>query len=422
MASANHLATPPPTPPAPRKTSDPTVITAATPPIAPPCTPPSPPPPRSPRRRTAKLPFEIWAQVFAHLAAASTTPATLVPLLTVCRAWHAEAERLLYRSITFTSLAQRSRFAADRLCCSPAHRTLATEMRWCEKSHKDDALTEAFVVTDAELNNAKRITALVRELDFGFRPPAALSRPVLPAATAAAVSPVAPTPTPQSSSPSTPASSPPTTPIIAPSTTTTPNSIALQHHQQQQQLLPHQRPDQKSSASSSVPYGAWQNRTISPLLVLVAARMPNLTSLCLAGCQFDDGVFADALATMTSLVVLDLAASNVRRHGLTAVATSATKLVRLDLSGIFRFRRIPARHLTEIATACRALTTLIVHDCPDLSADTRAEAQSANPRLAIRWSGFDFESAEFAAAATTAAAAAANAAIEDAIAAAADPV
>ncbi|KAJ3162584.1 hypothetical protein HDU88_006617 [Geranomyces variabilis] len=402
-ANNNHLATPPPTPPAPRKNSIATIITTAV----------------APRRRAPKLPFEIWAQVFRHLAAKSCTPATLVPLLTVCRAWHAEAERLLYRSITFTSLAQRNRFAADRLCCSPAHRALASEMRWCEKPHPDD--TTDSTMTDTDLKNAKRITALVRELDFGFRPPAALSRPVLPTtATAAAISPVAPTPTPQSSSPSTPASSPPTTPIIAPlSTATTPNSIALQH---QQQLLPHQRPDQKSSASSSVPYGAWQNRTISPLLVLVAARMPNLTTLCLAGCQFDDGVFADALATMTRLIALDLAASNVRRHGLTAVATSCTKLVRLDLSGIFRFRRIPARHMTDIAAACRALSTLIVHDCPDLSADTRAEAQRANPRLAIRWSGFDFESAEFAAAATTAAAAAANAAIEDAIAAAADPV
>ncbi|KAJ3154935.1 hypothetical protein HDU86_004454 [Geranomyces michiganensis] len=361
----HRLATPPPTPPAPRKTSS-AIATAVAAAPSPPSLLPSPPPPPPPQRgdTVVELPMEIWAQVFAHLAVVeasktayhtttTTTPhapaaASLLPLLTVCRAWHAEAERLLYRSITFTSLAQRNRFAVDRLCCYD--------------------------------NN------------------------------------VVPTPSPQSTSASTtPASSPPTTPTITPANTlpstpvTTPNSIALLHpHPSLRQHV--SSPSSAPSPASDVPYGAWQNRTISPLLVLVAARMLNLTYLGLAGCRFDDGVFADALAIMCNLTVLDLAGSNVRRHGLNAVATYATKLVRLDLSGIFRFRRIPSQHLTDIASACSALATLAVRNCPDLSAAVRAQAMKANPLLTIRWSGFDFESVETATAAVAAAAAAADAA------------
>ncbi|KAI8916524.1 hypothetical protein DFJ77DRAFT_460157 [Powellomyces hirtus] len=367
----SHLATPPPTPPVRRKSSvsDAVIgsssntvtssisntITTVAKDVPPSVTRPAP----TPRRQ---LPTEIWTQIFTHVD-------NLFPLLTVSRAWYADVERLLYRSITFTSLAQRNAFAASKLC-SGRHRALAVEMKWVSEETQGEPSSPASAAASAQ-----PVAALVKELDFGFRP-TLVGPPLTPTPT--------PTPTPESSSPSTPTSSPSTT------ATTTPNSIALAADQICLSASSSSSSLASISSSSTDNYAAWQNRSISPLLVLISNRLPNLTTLGLAGCQFDDSIFADAIERLTRLTNLDLAGSNIKAQGLRAVA-NCTNLASLDLSGIFRFKRINPQHLTRIVSSCTQLTQLTLHQCPDIYDATRERFPELNRRLNVTWSGYDWD-------------------------------
>ncbi|KAJ3008352.1 hypothetical protein HKX48_008577 [Thoreauomyces humboldtii] len=379
-ATESHLATPPQTPPTCRRAS---LAASAAPPRRRPSSARSqstsnqslslrdvPPlsvtqlPPLSPPR-TRSLPRELWAQIISHLA----SPADIFPVLTVSRTWHAFAERQLYRSITFTSLAQRNRFAA-RLC-SDRHLDLAIEMRWM--TAQEVAVRRA---TWSAVPVGTPPRKLVRSIDFGFKPSVTTPAP-----------PSNPTPTPVSSSATTPTGSPVIRPTSA-SALGLPNSIAL--------AAAHLNSGPSSSSYGNLPdvhaYGAWPHRAVSPLIVLIAHHLPDIVHLNLAGCQFDDGVFAENVPRFTNLRTLDVSCTNIRNMGLAAIASSFPGLIILDLSGTFRLRRNRSSHLANIVQGCQSLQRISVLQCSDVAeavVEVRETTRDRRPDLVIEWSGFD---------------------------------
>ncbi|KND04457.1 uncharacterized protein SPPG_00186 [Spizellomyces punctatus DAOM BR117] len=329
--SAAHLLTPPPTPPSSRK-----LVSCSH--------------PASRRAPSRPIPTEIWELVVAHLEKTGD----IYPLLTVSKAWHAIAVRALYKCIVFTSIRQRNSFAAK--LCGTKNAELAVEMRWItgklqaiaidEDHHSTSPIAPAAEIPELSLPSTKAynghfvpdLAILVKGIDFGFR-----------SAPTASVPTFTPTPTPNSSAPGTPSSSAPASPTLQPAAL--PNSVAIA----------------ASLLESSLPYGVWEHRFVSPLLLMISHRCTHLSYLCLSGCQFGDSIFAEALAKLPELTKVDLSFSSVKWEGLQGVAQHCQKRLRwLDISGIFRFRRLRPTLVADILENCTSLSDLVINQCPDL--------------------------------------------------------
>ncbi|KAI9094598.1 hypothetical protein DFS34DRAFT_235085 [Phlyctochytrium arcticum] len=215
---------------------------------------------------------------------------------------------------------------------------------------------------------------LIRGIDFGFRTSPAGPIPSL-----------TPNPTPNSSQTTTPSGSAPNSPSLG--ALALPNSVAIAAG-----LL---RSSTQSVAAGSAPaeaYGLWDQRYISPLLYMVSTRCTNLSYLGLSGAQFADTMFAEAIDRLPYLTHLDLSFSCIKNEGLHAIASSRNttqNLQHLDVSGVFRFRRIRTTVITEITQNCTSLRTLVVNQCPDLTScvdgwrQQRPDLQIAAQQLAV---------------------------------------
>lgn len=276
-----------------------------------------------PHKHFPHIPTELWALIIEHVDAAPD----LFALLTVSKAWHAIAARQLYKYISFTSLKQRNAFAGKRLCGSK-NAGLAVEMQWltgklqCASIEEQPASPVALAAESPTSFSPPTITCpvpgasdlqnLVKGIDFGFR---STPKPSVPSYT--------PTPTPTSSTTNTPSNSAPSSPNMLPASI--PNSVALAAD-----IL----------NNSSLEYGAWSHRSVSPILYLISVRCTQLTYLGLSGCQFDSSVFTDAIGRLPDLKQLDISFSNVRNEGLMGIAKHGKNLRCLDVSGVFKYVRL----------------------------------------------------------------------------------
>ncbi|TPX65713.1 hypothetical protein SpCBS45565_g04936 [Spizellomyces sp. 'palustris'] len=275
--------------------------------------------PANRRAPSRPVPTEIWELVVAHIE----KTADIYPLLTVSKAWHAIAVRALYKCVVFTSIRQRNSFAAK--LCGTKNAELAVEMRWItgklqaiaidDDQHSTNPIAPAAEIPELSLPSTKAYTGhfvpdlaiLVKGIDFGFRSAPTASVPTL-----------TPTPTPNSSAPGTPSSSAPASPTLQPAPL--PNSVAI-----------------AALLESSLPYG------------------------------FGDSIFAEALAKLPELTKVDLSFSSVKWEGLQGVAQHCQKRLRwLDISGIFRFRRLRPTLVADILEHCNSLSDLVINQCPDL--------------------------------------------------------
>ncbi|KAJ3037485.1 hypothetical protein HDV00_001660 [Rhizophlyctis rosea] len=230
------------------------------------------------------------------------------------------------------------------------------------------------------------VAGLVRKLDFGFRPyDLDYIRP-----------PHTPAPTPATSANVTPASSTQGSPTFGPvSPPMTPPSFTLHTSHMSTPLpsfkflshrletLSHATLSSTSPPSTPEPivhfspkpkerYGAsWTHRFIGPALTTLSLTLPNITHLVLSGAQFHEEVLVDALKQFgKTLEHLDLSHSNIRKGGIEAIPLHCGKLKSLDLSGIFRFRRIPTRVLVDVVNGCALLEKLVLLGCNDVGEES----------------------------------------------------
>ncbi|KAI9355711.1 hypothetical protein DFJ73DRAFT_255517 [Zopfochytrium polystomum] len=122
----------------------------------------------------------------------------------------------------------------------------------------------------------------------------------------------------------------------------------------------------------------------------LAAGLPSLRCLSLSGCHLEDSVLADVLGRWATcaggecaLEYLDLSYSTVKAGALGCVAETCGRLVELNVSGIFRLRRLPDSLLLSLVLHCPALKRLVALDCPDVGAKTWKACEALNPRLAV---------------------------------------
>ncbi|KAJ3257504.1 hypothetical protein HK104_007032, partial [Borealophlyctis nickersoniae] len=294
------------------------------------------------------------------------------------------ASRILYDRIVFTSVGQRDAFlraldqwAGTAPSTSRRDRDRDRENGWkgtigfaeklagrldgaCRIHDEDGKAVGATAPRGRQ--PSKDPAVLVRGIDLGFKD---FDRIALRPSTT-------PNPTPNSSAAGTPSNSAPGSPNMSGSFTSLPNSIAL-----------------GAPAVATIPYGAaWDHRFINAFLGTVSTRCVHITHLCLSGCQFYDTVLAEALSKLPELRDLDVSHSSVKSFGLQAVAESCRRLKRLDVSGVFRFKRNHWSLLVDIATHCRALTRLTALECPDIYEEVTIECRAINPQLSIRWTGW----------------------------------
>ncbi|KAJ1568591.1 hypothetical protein HK405_000173 [Cladochytrium tenue] len=159
-----------------------------------------------------------------------------------------------------------------------------------------------------------------------------------------------------------------------------------------------------SSSSSVAAYGSrWDHRFIGHDLSLLlcggglgsspiattAVCGAQLRYLSLSGCHVDDATVAEVLGRLSGgtgecgLEVLDLSYSTVRAGTLGCVAETCGRLLELDVSGIFRLRRLPAGLLVGVAAGCQRLRRLVVLDSPDVGAAVVAACARANRALEV---------------------------------------
>jgi hypothetical protein len=164
--------------------------------------------------------------------------------------------------------------------------------------------------------------------------------------------------------------------------------------------------------NSNPPYGSqWKDRFLTTAsatsvdLPSLTASLPNLKHLSLAGSQILDPakILSESLANLANLQSLDISYTSLKGSSLDSILCGGEgeggdnkpdnlslglshTLTRLDVSGLYRFRRNPVKILVRVVERCTRLKELVALNCPDISREVRRNCFEVNPDLRFVWS------------------------------------